>query len=119
MTDFWALQPLKTISNPGETFNLSSPNSAINMLSIVFFTIILVMKKLMPHKNIGSLFAYAMIFFIILTSFLSDDFMKPPNNPRMGISGADGLTGVTPADGDSNPYDFSRTKPEADVLTIS
>ncbi len=119
MTDFWAIQPLKTISKPGETFNLSSPNALINMMSVIFFSCILAMKRFMPQQNIGSLFAYATVFFIILTSFLSDDFMKPPENPRMGISGVTGLTGVTPADGDSNPYDFSRTKREGDVLTIS
>lgn len=119
MTDFWALQPFKTISNPGETFNLSSPNAVVNMLSVIFFSSILAMKKFMPNKNIGNLFAYAMVFFIILTSLLSDDFMKPPNNPRMGISGVSGLSGVTSAEGDSNPYDFSRTKRAGDVLTIS
>lgn len=119
MTNFWALQPLKTISNPGETFNLSSPNAVVNILSIMFFTSLLAMKKFMPQQNTASLLAYAMVFFIILTTLLSDNFMKPPENPQMGIAGASGSSGVISADGDTNPYDFSRTKRERDVLTIS
>ena len=50
---------------------------------------------------------YAIVFFIILTSFLSDNFLKPPDNPGKGILE------------DNNPYDFTRTRSEADVLTIS
>jgi hypothetical protein len=116
MTDFWPLQPLKTFSKPGETFNLSSPNATVNILSVMFFTSLMMMKKFMPQQNIASLFTYAMVFFIILTSLLSDNFMKPPENPRGGIAG---VSGANSTDGNSNPYDFSRTRQESDVLTIS
>ena len=109
MTEFWALQPLKTVFKPGDTFNLSSPNAVVNILSVMFFCLLPVIKKLMPQKNTTSLITYSMIFFIILTSFLSDNFLKPPDNPSKGISGVDQ---------DTNPYDFSRTKSEREVLTI-
>jgi hypothetical protein len=40
----------------------------------------------------------------MLTSLLSDNFMKPPDNPSKGIG---------------NPFDFSMTKSEKDVLLIN
>tara|TARA_R110002110_G_scaffold95728_1_gene247285 strand:+ start:56 stop:379 length:324 start_codon:yes stop_codon:yes gene_type:complete len=107
MTNFWALQPLKTISQPAETFNISSPNAVINIISILFFTTLLALKKAMPQKNIATLMMYALVFFIILTTFLSENFIRPPDNPTKGTLGA------------TNPFDFSRSRDEREVLTIN
>lgn len=104
MSDLWFFQPYGAISKPGEIFNLSSPNAIINIISVIFFSIIAIIKKIMPEKKLNEIIIMTIIFLIILTSFLKDDFLKPPSGERKI---------------ESNPFDFSRTKEEESIIYLS
>ena len=101
---YWALKPYSSLTDLSGTFNLSSINSFMNLISVFYFIVLTIFRNSLPQGKQSLFYIYSLVFFVLF-SFLMNEDLIPGGKPRHQPVG--------------KVFDFSDTKSDSEILSFS